>query len=591
MGVGTLGMDEVAAEAVTHTDEILAFGPFTLAPRQRLLTKDGVRIDLGGRALDLLLQLVARPAQPIGKQSLLAAVWPDQTVGEGSLRVHMSNLRKAIGDGRGGAHYIVTQSGRGYSFVAPIKRLGRAGRNAVVNLPLRPDLIGREPELAEVEAMLQRERLVTIVGAGGVGKTRLAIASGRRCADAYADGAWLVDLASVSDPSLVVNTVAAALDLARGSAQVSTALIASALMDRRLLLVLDNCEHLIEAAASLTAELLSVVPGLTILATSQESLRIEFERVYRLEPLALPPEDAAVVEGFGAVDLFVQRVSAADGRFAIDETTGALIADICRRLDGVPLSIEMAAARVPALGLWALRASLDARLHLLSTGLRTSDPRHQTLRSTVDWSVGLLEEAVQGVFHRLGVFPGDFTLGAALAVAAGEANEDARSVADALAHLVDRSLVVLDGAQARYRLLETLRLYAREKLQASGAWDMVAERHARHFCRFFAPARAAWESRPYPEWRATYLPEMGNVRSALEWALADPARSDIAVELAASAGHAWLDWGLLEEGLRLTDRVLPLLDDRTFPAHAAAVLEYAGALQKWVAQGHGASAI
>ncbi len=555
------------------TRETLSFGPFSLVADERLLTRDGVEVELGGRALDLLLRLVARPNQPVGKRELMAEVWPDLTVGDGSLRFQMANLRKVLGDGRDGARYITTLSGRGYCFVAPLTRAKPAPApptSLTTNLPLRPALVGRDGELADIVHLLGRERLVTIVGPGGVGKTRLAIASGWQAAADYPDGVWLIDLAPLSDPSLLVSAVATALDLARGGTELSASIVASALRDRRLLLILDNCEHLVATAAELAEVLLQGVPGLTLLATSQESLRLDLERVYRLDPLALPPTEASDVTAYGAVALFAQRALTADRRFAVSRANAAEVVDICRRLDGMPLSLEMAAARVPSLGLDGLRASLDARLQVLSTGVRTSDVRHRTLRNAVEWSVGLLDETERLVFRRLGVFSGGFSLEAAMAVvAAGEL--DRWTVADALAGLVEKSLVALERSEpARYRLLETLRLYAREKLLASGEWDSLAERHARHLCDVFAPAQGAWETMPDPEWRSKYLPEFDNLRSAVEWAFADPKRVDLAIELTALTGFAWDERGMPEEARGFASRAVALLHDRTPPAFAAA---------------------
>ncbi len=569
------------ADEAKQAREVLSFGPFNLVAGERLLTKDGAQVELGGRALDLLLQLVANAPAPIGKRELMAAVWPGVTVDEGSLRVHIARLREAIGDGRNGARYIATLSGRGYCFVAPIFR---AGPPAAVqsppntNLPLRTELIGRDEELADIAALLGRERLVTIVGPGGVGKTRLAIASGWRSAAKYPDGVWLIDLAPLSDPSLVTSSIATALDLTRGALALSAESIAAAIRDRRLLLILDNCEHLVAAASEVADELLQRVPGLSMLATSQEGLRLDPERIYRLDPLALPPSGAAVLEAYGAVALFVQRALAADRRFVLNEANATGIAEICRRLDGVPLSLEMAAARLLALGLEGLQASLDARLHLLSTGMRTSDVRHRTLRNTVEWSVGLLDEREHRVFRQLGVFSGGFSLEAVLAVA-GEGQADSWIVADALGRLIDKSLVTLEKAKpARYRLLETLRLYAQDALRASGEWDALSERHARHFCEVFALAQDALETTPTPEWEAAYIPELDNLRSALDWTLADPRRRNLAVKLNASSGFVWIALSLIEEGRRRVDRAMSLVDDRTSPAQAAMILHDAGKL-------------
>jgi predicted ATPase/DNA-binding winged helix-turn-helix (wHTH) protein/Flp pilus assembly protein TadD len=571
---------DAMAEQATLMGDVISFGPFRLAVGERLLTRDGARVELGGRALDLLIALATHPNEPVTKRALAAAVWPDVTVGESSLRFHMTHLRKALGDGQDGARYIVTLSGRGYCFVAPLRRAAPSTppRSPPTNLPLRPALIGRDEALAEVITLLGRERLVTIVGPGGVGKTRLAIAAGWRAAEAFPDGVWLIDLAALTDPALVVSAVATALDLARGATQLSAAVIASAIRTWRLLLILDNCEHLVDAAAELANALLEQVPGLTVLATSQENLRLDPEQVYRLGPLSLPPPDAVDITGYGAVTLFARRVAAAHGRFELSDANAADVADICRRLDGMPLSLEMAAARIPTLGLEGVRASLEARLVVLSAGLRTTDLRHQTLRNTVEWSVGLLDETEHLVFRQLGVFSGGFSLEAAMAVV-GSGSTIRWTVADVLGRLVDKSLVTLENVNpARYRLLETLRLYAAELLQASGEWDRLAECHARHFCEVFAPSRGLRETTPIPAWNSVYLPELENLRSAVDWALAEPSRRDVAVELIAWSGFVWSEWGLVEEGQRVLGLVVGMVDERTAPAYAAPILLDAGSL-------------
>ena len=562
--------------------EEVTFGPFTLRPGERLLTRDQVAVPLSGRALDILSALVASASRPLSKRELMGLVWPDVTVGEASLRLHVANLRKALGDGQNGVRYIETLSGRGYCFVAPVTRRVASPLISPTsgNLPRRPPLIGREEELADVVDLLGRERLVTIVGPGGVGKTRLAIACATMVENTYADGAWLIDLAPVVDPSLVVGSVATALGLGRGDAVLSAQLIATAIRDRRLLLVLDNCEHLVDAAAAVSEVLLQDAPDLTILATSQEGLRLDVEQVYRLDPLALPPPDARDVADYGAVALFSHRARAADRHFDLSASNVADVVEICRGLDGVPLSLEMAAGRLASLGVEGLRASLDARFSVLSTGLRTADARHRALRDTVTWSVGLLDETEALVFRRLGVFAGGFSLEAAMTVVAvGEL--DRWTVAQTLATLVDKSLVTVDRPEpARYRLLETLRLYAREALEGSGEWDRVAESHARHFCAVFSPCRAEWETTPDPAWRSAYLPELSNLRAALDWSLAGAERAELAIELTASAGFVWDAWGLVEEGGRFAARVAELLDERTPVALAAEVLRDVGLFRR-----------
>ena len=277
------------------------------------------------------------------------------------------------------------------------------------------------------------------------------------------------------------------------------------------------------------------------------------------------------------MDLFTHRARAVDRRFNLSEANAAAVAEICRSLDGVPLSLEMAAARVPSLGVEGLRASLEARLQVLSAGLRTSDVRHQTLRSMAEWSVGLLDETEALVFRRLGIFAGGFSLDAAMAVAAeGEINR--WTVADALARLVDKSVVTLERlVPPRYRILESLRLYARQVLHAAGEWERLAERHALHFCAVFAPANDAWQTKPVPMWQSMYMPELDNLRSALGWALADPARIDLAVELNASTCFIWYEWGLVEEGWSFLAPLRQALDDRSPSASVAAIRRSIGA--------------
>ena len=562
------------------------FGAFRLLPHRRRLMRGDEPVQLSPRAISILTTLVERHDRIVTKDEIFAEVWPGIFVEENNLTVHVSALRKALGPGA-----IVTIPGRGYRFVAEIEQAATelaepepepyAAEPAapVTNLPQRLNaVIGRDVELAELSDRLGEHRLVTLVGPSGIGKTRLAIELGWRLADSYADGVWLVDLAPLTDPAVVSSATATALGVALRGAEAPVETIATALAKQRRLLIFDNCEHLIDAAAGLIETLLARVPDLTVLATSQETLRVTAEQVYRLNPLALPPRSATAIEGFGAVGLFVERARAADRRFGLDEDNADAVVEICRRLDGIPLALEMAAARLPLLGIEGLRSRLDERLHMLSTGPRTAEWRHRTLRDTVAWSYGLLDPADQKLFRRLAGFAGSFTLDAALAVA-GEPGADHWETVDALGRLVDKSLVTVEGdEQPRYRLLETLRLYAAEKLAAAAETGAIAERHAQYYTDLFDRAYEAWETTPDAAWLAVYRPEIDNVRAALDWAFRDKARAEIAISLAGAVGLLWDKLALMAEGRKHVDRATELISDATPTDIAARLLRQTGGL-------------
>jgi predicted ATPase/class 3 adenylate cyclase len=332
------------------------------------------------------------------------------------------------------------------------------------NLPaVLPALYGRDDDIDALRVLIDGQRVVSIVGAGGIGKTRLAQAVAHAMRDAFADGAWMVELAPLADPALLPAAVAQALDIKLAGVSATLDELVVGMAQRTLLLVLDNCEHLLDAVAALVQAVMQGAPSLTLLLTSQEPLHLPAEQQYRVTPLAVPFEMAVSgAREFGAVALFVARVKAVDQRFALDDASLALVIDICRRLDGLPLAIELAAARTATLGLRPVRDKLDARFKLLTGGSRASLRRHQTLRATLDWSYKLLSDAEQAVFQRLGVFVGGFTVELAQAVA-GDAQLDEWAVLDHLSALVDKSLVVADAGEVpRYRLLESARAFALE---------------------------------------------------------------------------------------------------------------------------------
>jgi predicted ATPase len=487
---------------------------------------------------------MVRAGQVVSRADLMAEVWPDTIVAENNLTVQIAALRQALGDGQDGAQYIVSMPGRGYRFVAPILQSSERndGPEAIaVNLPLADTLgdalktnlplpahriIDRESELAELEDSLRQHRLVTVVGSGGVGKTRLAVELGRRVLPRYPDGVWLVDLAPLSDPDLIASAAAAVLNLAAEDATAET--LARRIGRRELLLIFDNCEHLVDAVAKVVHILVSRAGHMTVLATSRESLRVGEEQIHALEPLALAPIGAAEIADYGAVSLFVERARLADRRFALTPENTQGVAEACRRLDGVPLALEMAAARLPLLGVDGLLSGLaEERLDLLRRDPRRSDGRHRSLRHVAAWSYGLLDEIDQKVFRRLAIFPGSFALDAPIAMVAPQ-GVDRWEAMDALWRLREKSLIVVEhGAPLRYRLLETLRLYAIEQLRAGGESDAVAEQHARHFADVLLRAEAEWEITPDPDWLTLYRPDLDDMRAALDarraWAAPDRA--------------------------------------------------------------------
>jgi DNA-binding winged helix-turn-helix (wHTH) protein len=409
-----------AAEAPAN----LAFGRFQVLLRRRELLADGQPIKLGGRAFDVLMALIEARGAVIGKDALMARVWPDRVVEENNLQAHISALRAALGAERA---LIRTVAGRGYQFTgeirflsaSPDERVGTAAAEPGALLPPTnlpepvSELVGREDDLREILSLAAGHRLVTLTGAGGIGKTRLALAVANRLLPEFVEGVWLAELSSLSDPGLVPATVAAAVGLELSTGEVSAQHVAHALADRRLLLVLDTCEHVIAAAAAMAEVLLRAGPAVRVIATSREPLRAEGERNYPVPPLAVPAAEGDDPWQYGAIRLFVVRSRASGAHISEHAHVAAVIAPICRRLDGIPLAIEVAAARAAALGIEALASRLDDRFNLLTSGRRTALPRHQTLRATLDWSYGLLAEPERVILHRLAIFAGPFSLDAA----------------------------------------------------------------------------------------------------------------------------------------------------------------------------------
>jgi len=485
-------------ELLATATRSFAFGGFVLVPGRQALTKDGAPIRLGGRALDLLTVLVNRAGELVSKRELLARVWPDTVVEEGCLKVHMAALRRALGDVPAPAVYIATVSGRGYQFIAPV-RAGEPPAAALVastsrdrhhNLPVRhASILGRTEAIDLFFGELVDARLLSIVGASGVGKTTVALAVAEQALGSFQDGVWLVDLASLKGPDALPNAIAATLGLPWAGNDAATRLCES-LRGKVLMLVLDNCDHLIDAAADWAHRILAATTCVKILATSREPLQIAGERVRRLPGLETPPlssrPSAAQALCFPAVQLFLERAIASDERFEFGDTEALVVCDICRRLDGLALAIELAATRVGEFGVHGLLRRLHDPGPLLACR-RAGPERHRSLQALFDWNCSRLPADETCVLHAVSVFEGEFGLDGAAAVA----DLSAAETSETLRRLAAKSLVLADfkAERARYRLLDTTRSACRERLRLHGEEDLVRGRHAQFLLQARLPAR------------------------------------------------------------------------------------------------------
>jgi predicted ATPase len=420
---------------------------------------------LGSRARQILTILLEHAGETVAKRDLMARVWPRAVVEEGTLRVHISALRRTLAEGDSGGHYIENVTGQGYRFVAPVRQGGATERAADLPFSSLP-LTARADSISTVIARLPNGRLVTLVGPGGVGKTAVAVASADRLRESYPDGVCLVDLAGVADLLSIEHRVAAALAIATGSNDLLSDIIRH-LRSRRTLIVLDSCERAVDAVAVIVEEMLGGAPNVSVIATSREPLRARGEWVLRLRPLEFPTAPGALTAEqalrFPAVQFFAERAAASLNNFTLRDTDVAEVVEICRRLDGLPLAIELAAGRVDQFGVRGLVAHLYDRPEPLTRGYTTAVPRHQSLHAMLAWSYETLTPIERVALCRLAVFGAPFDLTAATAVVI-DGQIDATHVLDILANLIDRSLLVThaSGDRILYRLLEPFRAFALE---------------------------------------------------------------------------------------------------------------------------------
>jgi predicted ATPase/DNA-binding winged helix-turn-helix (wHTH) protein len=550
--------------------EVILFGSYRLSITERRLERSGSLVELGDRALDILCVLATRAGDIVANRELMAHVWGPVVVGEGSLRFHINALRMVLTQDRTRTAYIKNVARRGYVFVAPVQRVLLASPTYASDqmvelgkLPKRPSgIVGRGSDIGEVLATLGQTRFVTIVGPGGVGKTTVALEIAHTLRERF-DRVSFVALETVEDPSWVASAVAAGFGLIVSSANPVASLIAY-LRDKRVLLILDSCERVLEAVAMLAEQLLDGSERSAILATSQEAVRADGERVYTLAPLSTPsdaadltPEDAL---RYPSVELFTARASAALKQFQLTAANIGDIAAICRSVDGIPLAIELAAGRVGALALPTIVRLLNSQFSLTWPGRRTASQRHRTLGTAIAWTVELLDEWERVVLRRLSVFPAPFTLEAAQYVAGEALAPD--SVALALSNLVAKCLVSSStlAQSTHFWLLGATRAFASQKLDGSGESPSVERRHALFFCELLEnlyAARPGVGGEPWSE-HAAYLT---NVRSALEWAHGQKDNVHLMSRLAAAAGPFLLDLSLLNDCIRWVEIGLETLDD------------------------------
>jgi len=536
----------------------IAFGSFILLPRQRLLLESGKSVQLGGRALTILTALIERAGQVVSKDELIRRVWPNTTVQESNLKVQIGNLRLALRDGKNGVKYIANDSGRGYCFVAPVS-IPQSG--AVIPSDTEPPstntlpklltrIVGRNEILATLSSLIVDQRFITIVGPGGVGKTTVSLAVSHGI-ESYRDGRIFADLAPLNDPLLLPGFVASLFGIAADALDPLPTLL-NLIAEKQILVLLDSCEHMLKPIAELAERLLNGTRCLHVLATSREPLRAMGEFVWRLPTLEIPPPNdllsAEVALSFPSVQLFVDRLRAHSGRFDLTDEEAPRVAEICRKLDGNALAIELAAGRVDAFGISGVATGLVDRFALLKGGKRTALPRHQTLIATLDWSYDLLSPSEQMVLRRLSVFAGDFPLDAAAAVTADQAIGAAPAI-DCLADLVSKSLVATeeDAGQVRYRLLDTTRAYARQKLVEEGDLTATSRRHAEYYVRVFEQAAIEYAAQDASDWSSAFSDQVDNVRAALEWCYSEIGDASIGITLTIATVPLWLNLSLMDE--------------------------------------------
>ncbi|WP_244831238.1 winged helix-turn-helix domain-containing protein [Caballeronia sp. TF1N1] len=525
----------------------MQIGGFQIDLEMRALWRNGELVRLGSRAFDILAVVAAAGGRLVSKDEVMNAVWPDTVVEENNIHVHLSALRKVLGADR---DLILTVPGRGYQLLQrkPSTPSDEARLKPACGRRLPPQksaLLGRDTEIATIRAMLRNSHVLTVTGAGGIGKTRLAIEAARHSAEDFPEPVCFVELAALTTREGVLCAIAESCGIALPDTQIDVARVAATLAGQSKLLLLDNAEHVVGAVAQIVDALVAGNEKLRVLVTSREPLRVMAESIFRVEPLDVPPADAADADILrcSAVNLFILRADSLQESVATDSAEIRLVGEICRRLDGLPLAIELAAARVAALGVEGVCRRLDDRMAILAGGYRTALPRHQTLRATFDWSFALLDRDTQSVFWRLALFSGRFSFESMCAAVCDEEHTTADAIGG-ITELVAKSLVSVEfeRATARYRLSESTRAYALEKLRANGELREIIRRNARHVARQIAATACGLDDHP-----AAFQHTLDDARVALDWAMSGDGDVRVGIELASHLVGALSDAHLFDE--------------------------------------------
>lgn len=546
-----------------------SFGPFRLVPGRQLLLLDERPVKLGGRAFELLRLLVQRRGELVSKNELMAAAWPGTFVHDSNLKVNMWSLRRSLGDTQIEPIYIATVARRGYKFIADVRvGIGEIEEEPTLadplplsHPPLPRGIVGREADIGEIADLLVEDRHVTLAGPGGIGKTTVALAVAQAFAPRYRDGVCFVDLATISDPTLFGAALVTALGI-RGNTDIGLAAVLDYLRPRQMLLILDNCEHVLPAAMIFASKFMTDTSPSRLLATSREPLGTTSEHVVRLGSLPSPRSglglsvDEAV--RFPAVELFVRRAAEWSEYEFVDDDCEA-IAAICHSLDGLPLAIELAAAQIGRFTPRELLVILDQKLGFSAARAEGAPPRHETLMATIEWSFRLLSQKEARLFALLSVFSDGFEVEDALFVAeaAGLTPVD---VVTGLGSLVAKSLLSAQaqGASLRYRLLDSTRRYAAERRQCNPACGRALRRHAERMLALFEQSEEEWNWREPADWTERYLGRIADLRTALSWSFGEQGDAILGIRLAVAAITLWSETSILSEAQARLEGALAL---------------------------------